>query len=123
MTTLLEQLIAAGLPAIDAEPGVTPHFSRPLTLAEEDVRDTIINPPIVRQKTSRTYAQNIPNWSTWTEAQADAWYQTNVRDPYTAATTLVAMKVVIGTMITVLWILVRMVIALRDQNWPDLPDV
>lgn len=65
-------------------------------------------------------ASNIPNWAHWTETEADAWYQTNVRDPFGAAATLVTMKVVIGTIIQVQWATIRLVIALRNQTWPQL---
>jgi hypothetical protein len=65
-------------------------------------------------------AKNIPSWATWTEAEADAWYQTNIRTPFAAASTLAAMKAVIGTIITVQWATIRLVLALRDHNWLDL---
>lgn len=81
-----------------------------------------------------TAAANIPNWASWTEAQADSWVQTNLRDERAAiltgangASTLAAMKPFIirmielmGVMITVMWALARMVIALRNERWPHL---
>lgn len=86
-------------------------------------KNNIINLPAeLRKINAAGIAKSIPNWATWTQAQADAWYQTNIRDPFTAATTLAAMKLVIGTMINVLWAVIQMVLALRDENWPDLPD-
>jgi hypothetical protein len=67
-------------------------------------------------------ARDVPNWATWNRSQADAWYQTNVRDPFNAATTLAAMKAVFGTVIQVQWAIIRMVIALRNHTWPGLQD-
>jgi len=51
MATIYEQMLAAGLPVIDAEEGQTPHFSRLLTLEEEDIRDEIMNPSTLRNRT------------------------------------------------------------------------
>jgi hypothetical protein len=67
-------------------------------------------------------ARDIPGWAAWSRSQADTWYQTNVRDPFDAATTLAAMKAVFGTVIQVQWAIIRMVIALRNHTWPDLQD-
>ena len=63
---------------------------------------------------------SIPGWASWSESTADAWYQTNVRDPFDAATTFATMKAVVGTIITVQWALIRMIIALRNKTWPNL---
>jgi len=74
----------------------------------------------LRTLVAKESARNIPQWAAWTESEADAWYQTSVRAPFAAATTLAAMKTVIGTMITVQWATIRMVLAIRDHLWPDL---
>ena len=74
----------------------------------------------IKQIQSQENVKLIPSWSTWTETEADTWYQTNVRDPYAAATTLSAMKAVIGTIITVQWATIRIVLALRNHTWPNL---
>jgi hypothetical protein len=67
-------------------------------------------------------AKAIPSWARWDEATADAWFAANLRTPFSEATTLAAMKTVIGTLITVVWALARMVFALRDHTWPGLPE-
>jgi len=51
--TLYDDLLNAGLPVIDAEEGTTPHFSRILTLDEEDIRDSIMNKPVYEEKITR----------------------------------------------------------------------
>lgn len=106
--TILDDLIAAGLPAIDAQPGVTPHFSRPLTPAEELVRDSIVNKPAYRRATARSQAALATQLRTLTPQQAVDYIETNVTNLATAK--------------DVLKILARIVIAMRDEVWPDLPD-
>ena len=51
--TLYDDLLNAGLPVIDAEEGTTPHFSRILTLDEEDIRDSIMNKPVYDAKMAK----------------------------------------------------------------------
>lgn len=106
--TILDDLIAAGLPAIDAQPGVTPHFSRPLTLAEEVIRDSIMNKPAWRRVTARGNAKLSTQLRTLTPQQAVDYIETNVTNLATAK--------------DVLKIMARILIALRDEAWPDLPD-
>ena len=74
------------------------------------------------QEGAETQASNIPGWASWSEGTADTWYQSNVRDPFDAATTFATMKAVVGTMITVQWAIIRMVIALRNKTWPNLQE-
>lgn len=50
---------------------------------------------------------NIPNWATWTSAQADTWLNANITD----AKTRQAMSA-----------MVSMLFALRDKAWPNLAD-
>jgi hypothetical protein len=125
--TLYTDLIAAGLPILSvSESGEI--ASGPLTDEQKIKMAEIIakyGPPqqyaeIVRRRAAIESARNIPAWSTYTEAEADTWYQANIRAPFAAAATLAAMKAVIGTIITVQWATIRLVLALRDHNWPDL---
>lgn len=51
-------------------------------------------------------AAAIPGWATWDEAQAMAWIADNVKDLASAKTVLIAMA--------------RMLVALRDAQWPLL---
>ncbi len=55
---------------------------------------------------ARAQVQNIPNWATWTEVETLDHIDTNVTD-------LASAKVVIRAM-------ARMLIALRNERWPDL---
>ena len=55
---------------------------------------------------ARTNVANIPGWATYTEAQALAWIDTNVTDLASAKRALRAMA--------------RMLVALRDAQWPNL---
>lgn len=51
-------------------------------------------------------AGNIPGWATWSESEATDWIDNNVTDLASAKTALRA--------------LTRMVVALRDAQWPNL---
>ena len=65
--------------------------------------------PLTDPEPTSTPAQRagaIPNWATWDEADAVAYIETNVTDLASARTVLVA--------------LTRMVVALRDAQWPWL---
>lgn len=83
---------------------------------------------------AETQASAIPGWATWDAATANAWAQTNLTNVQTqiradavAATTLAAMKPVIIDLIDLVGVLIdvtlklgRMVIALRNAQWPNL---
>lgn len=55
---------------------------------------------------AKTNAENIPSYATWTGAQAETWIENNVDNLASAKTVLKA--------------LAKMVIALRNERWPDL---
>lgn len=121
--TVYDDLLAAGLPVIDAEPGVTPHFSRPLTLAEEDILASIVNKPAVRQKQAKITAKSIPQWATWTQEDWMTYFNANLSDSEAdLVTSLAAARVMIKRQNLVIKNLVKMVIAMRDTIWSDLPD-
>lgn len=61
-----------------------------------------------RQTSAKTSARNIPNWATWDEPTTVNWITTNVTDLASAKTVLLAMA--------------RLLVALRDAQWPDLGD-
>jgi hypothetical protein len=58
------------------------------------------------QADAKGQATAIPNWAIWTEQQAVDWISANVTDLASARQVLLAM--------------VRMLVALRNQTWPDL---
>ncbi len=54
---------------------------------------------------AKVEAAAIPNWATWTAGQAEDWLTANITDANTR-TALIAMA--------------QMLVALRNQQWPDL---
>ena len=56
---------------------------------------------------AKSEAATIPGWATWTAQQATDWLTTNIADAETR-TALIAMA--------------QMLIALRNQRWPDLQE-
>jgi hypothetical protein len=55
---------------------------------------------------AKSAAGAIPNWATWTEAQAVAWINSNVVDQATVTAEIAAMA--------------RLLVALRNETWPDM---
>ena len=58
------------------------------------------------QASAKAQAQAIPDWATWTEAETLAYIDANVTDLTSATVVLRAMA--------------QMLIALRNERWPDL---
>jgi len=80
-------------------------------------------------KQAKTDVDNIPDWATWTQAQAQTWYNANIGTPLQtdipATVTLVTTRTILASMLTILramgtmlWALARLVIALRNKTWP-----
>jgi hypothetical protein len=121
--SIYSEMLAAGLPVIDAEEGQTPHFSRLLTLEEEDLRDSIMNKPVYRQRHAKAIAKAIPNWAGWDQVDWATWRDLNISSTQiNAAGNLAEAKVVLNKMSMVLDKLVQMQIEMRNQMWSDLPD-
>lgn len=121
--TMLDDLIAAGLPAIDAVPGSTPHFSRLLTLEEEVVRDSIVNKRAFRERSARLTAAAVPNWATWSQADWESYFNANLASGnVTSIANLADAKAMLTKQNTVINALAKIVLAMRDQVWPDLPE-
>jgi hypothetical protein len=121
--SLFTDLQAAGLPVVEAEWGSTPLFSRELTPAEQDTLDSIFNKPAYRLKQSRITAKNIPAWATWTQEEWMVYFSANLADSEVdLVTSLATARVMIKRQNLVIKNLVKMVIALRDGVWADLPD-
>ncbi len=64
-------------------------------------------------------AANIPQWASWTEAQALSWHDTNIGSLLPVAN-LAQANSVLAAMNTELRALIRMVIALRNYAFPRL---
>lgn len=72
---------------------------------------------------SQTQAQNIPNWASWTETDVLAWFEANVDslldlNPPSQAQVLAAVR----QMRTAQKAMARMIVALRNAQWPQLED-
>lgn len=89
--------------------------------AEETTRQQQENEIQATIEAAKTNARNIPNWATWDEAQVLVWMDANLSDAAVDALTIPAgAKTIIKTQNTMLRALARMVVALRDDTWPDL---
>ena len=110
--SLLTDLQAAGLPVLYATDGYNAMFNRELTDAENEIYLNILFPFRQAQKLRKANAINEAALATefkiLTPAQAVAYIETNV-------TTLASAK-------AVLKIMARILIAMRDKTWPDLPE-
>lgn len=92
--------------------------------------DPTVTPPTpaqlnarTRRKNARTLAKNIPNWSTWTTPEWQTYFDANLSDTQAdLVTSFPTARVMIKRQNLVIQNLVKLVIALRDMGFPDLPD-
>jgi len=73
---------------------------------------------------------SIPGWATWTEAEALAWYETNIGEPIDNAPATVTSQNAVAVLQGVVNILkqfntlegaeIMMLIAARNKLWPNL---
>lgn len=135
--TLLEKLLAAGLPIANAtEDGVVSGISGVVMTSEQfrqmnDVCMEHLHPAEHavtarvrnRQATAHAAAKAIPNWASWTQAQWQTYFNANLSDTEAdTVTSLATARVMIKRQNLVILNLVKMVIALRDAVYPDLPE-
>lgn len=110
--TLLTDLQNAGLPVVSATDGVSACFSRTLEEGEMNIYLNILMPNRQAQKLRKANAIAeaglATELKTLTPAQTVQYIETNV-------TSLASAKVVLK-------IMARILIALRDETWPDLPE-
>lgn len=137
--SLDSELKAAGLPVNGtAIEGQTVLFTRPLTdgsngsINEVEIYESIVNPAAYRKSLAMGAAAQIPNWAHWTESQVLDWFQTNIETPLAAPipanpmtvqqirAVLVAIVSILGAMVTAMKAMARMIVALRDETWPNL---
>jgi hypothetical protein len=138
--SLLTDLQAAGLPVTDAYDGQYAQFSRALSAFELELYLDILFPIRISQRArlaqaSKT-ARAIPSWALWTQAEAEAWVNTNIATPLasartnlpatlTLATARAAFVVLLG-ILDKMWVLqkanMQMTLSFRDEIWPDLPE-
>lgn len=74
---------------------------------------------LVTKEQAQTAAATIPGWASWTEAQALDWHDTNVAAALPVAN-LTEANAVLEDLATENRALIRMVLALRNAQWPDL---
>lgn len=90
-------------------------------LADKAQKDILAAGDSAKVAAAKLNAKNIPNWATWDEATALAWFDPKLNDAgVDAIASLAAAKPILKDLITVNRALIRMVIALRDNSWPDL---
>lgn len=90
-------------------------------LIEKAQEDTLIASDIAKITAAKVKAKAIPNWATWNETTALGWFDPKLNDATVdAISSLAAAKPILKDLITVNRALIRMVIALRDNTWPDL---
>jgi hypothetical protein len=111
------------------------------TLTDAQIIGILSTAPTIAEQTadekllsSRASAAAIPNWASWTEAEAQTWGSTNIGTPLTTgranlpatltlATTraaIVALLDILDKMWVMMWAMARLLIALRDKNFPNL---
>lgn len=74
-----------------------------------------------RQQLAKMVAAAIPNWATWTQADFQAWYDANISPTQiNAVTTLAEARPILLKQSAAIEALAKMVIAIRNQLWPDL---
>jgi hypothetical protein len=123
--TLLTDLQNAGLPVLTATEGVSAVFNRSLSDEEMEVYLNILYPQrqaqAARFKQSRITAKAIPNWSLWSQADWDAYFTANLSPAQvTTVTTIALARTMLNRQNLVIQNLVKLVIAMRDNQWPDL---
>jgi hypothetical protein len=110
--TLLTDLQAAGLPVVSTNGEIQATFSRSLDDAEMEIYLNILFPNRQTQRLRKANAIGeamlATELKTLTPAQAVQYIESNVTDLPSAK--------------RVLKIMARILIALRDEAWPDLPE-
>ena len=88
-----------------------------------------IDPPRVPSATELRYssakvtAKAIPNWATWTQAEWQTYFSANLSDAEADLVTSIAIaRIMIKRQNTVINAMAKMLMAIRDQVWPDLPE-
>ena len=110
-----QQLVAAGLPCIsaididDPDGGINASFERELTPEEWQMYLTITDPAAAREAAAVIEAGLAVEFKSLTPGQAVAYIENNVVDLASAKTAMMVMT--------------RLIIAMRDEIWPDLQNL
>jgi hypothetical protein len=122
----LQDLINVGLPAVSTdgnEATADTLFSRELTAAEWQTYLSISDPDQAKQIAARAVAKAIPSWATWTQAEWQTYFVANLADTEADLVTSIAIaRIMIKRQNTVINAMAKMLMAIRDQVWPDLPE-
>jgi hypothetical protein len=77
----------------------------------------------LRRRAAKGVAGSIPNWAAWSQQDWTNHFDANLSDGQAdLVVSLAAARVMIKRQNAVINALAKMVIALRDQTWDDLPD-
>jgi len=126
ITNYYQKCLMAGIPVIDADDILeSANFSRPMTDAERlkwiDIVDEAGISARARHKQARITVAAIPSWATWTQADWQTYFNANLSDAEVdKVATIAQARVALKRQNLVILNLVKMVLALRDKNWPDL---
>lgn len=72
-------------------------------------------------ESAKTSAAAIPNWASWTQVDFQTWYNANISPTQiNAVTSLAEAKPILLKQSAAIEALAKMVIAMRNQLWPDL---
>ena len=121
--------VAETLPDSDVPTGSLRHYaSIESTISNAQALAGLANPEtageiasLVRLAAARGVAAAVPNYATWTQAQFLTWYNANISPTQiNAVSTLAQAKVVMLAMSVELKALAQLIIAARDQLWPDM---
>lgn len=76
-----------------------------------------------RKSTAIGAVRNIPGWATWDESQLQAWYNANLSNAQVdGVANLVDAKAMLKKQNAAILAMARMLLAVRNQTWPQLPD-
>lgn len=82
-----------------------------------------IDPIVQRYNAAESNVRNVPSWATWTEAQTLDWWNTNLSDAQVdAVTSLADAKVLMKKQNAGIKSMARMLIAIRDRVFPNVPE-
>lgn len=76
-----------------------------------------------RLDSAKSTADAIPNWATWTQAEWSTYFDSNLSDAEVdLVTSLATARVMLKRQNLVINNMAKIIIAMRDQLWPDLPE-
>lgn len=82
-----------------------------------------IDPVEVRFATAEAAVRNVLGWATWTETQVLDWWNTNLSDAQVdAVANLADAKALMKKQNAGIKAMVRLLIAIRNRLWPQLPE-